>query len=410
MLLRARVVLPLSQPPIKNGFVRVVKNRVTTVGVWADAPDEPVIDLGEVILLPGLVNAHCHLDYTDFVGAIPPPKSFTDWIDAIVDLKADVDDAAHADSWRHGADQCLRYGTTTLGNIESRPDQLPHLWLATPLRVVSFFELILFKPESNAAQAVEDVESWLTANLPPQGRAGLSPHAPYTTNADLLEACSRKARLLAIHLAESADEHEMFCHGRGRMFERLASAGRVNSDCGFNSPIAHAAAHGILRASTLAIHANYLSETDVKQLAKSRASVVHCPRSHEYFRHEPFNEAGLSKAGVNLCLGTDSLATTREREAELSLFDEMRLHAVSFPSLTAETILRRTTLNAAAALGMGGEVGEISEGAFADLITVPFAGNADGAVEAVVRHAGRVQAVMVDGQWEVPPPSLPARE
>ena len=410
MLLRARVVLPLSQPPIEDGFVRVVKNRVTTVGSWADAPDEPANDLGEVILLPGLVNAHGHLDYTDFVGAIPPPKSFTDWIDAIVDLKADVDDAAHADTWRHGADQCLRHGTTTLGNIESRPDQLPHLWPTTPLRVVSFFELILFKPESNAEQAVEDAENWLAANLPPQGRAGLSPHAPYTTNAGLLEACGRKARPLAIHLAESADEHEMFCHGRGRMFDRLASAGRDNSDCGFNSPVAHAAAHGVLRANTLAIHANYLSETDVQHLAKGEASVVHCPRSHEYFRHEPFNEAALSKAGINLCLGTDSLATTRDREAELSLFDEMRQHAVSFPSLNAETILRRTTLNAAEALGMGGEVGEISEGALADLITIPFVGNAAGAVEAVVRHGGPVQAVMVDGQWEVPPPSLAARE
>lgn len=410
MLLRARVVLRISQPPIEDGFVRVVKNRVTTVGAWADAPDEPVIDLGEVILLPGLVNAHCHLDYTDFVGAIPPPKSFTDWIDAIVDLKADVDDAAHANSWRHGADQCLRHGTTTLGNIESRPDQLPHLWPATPLRVVSFFELILFKPESNAAQAVEDAENWQAANPPPQGGVGLSPHAPYTTNTDLLETCSRKAGPLAIHLAESIDEHEMFCHGRGRMFDRLAAAGRDNSDCWFNSPIAHAAAHGVLRANTLAIHANYLSETDVQHLVKSRASVVHCPRSHEYFAHEAFNEAALSKAGINLCLGTDSLATTREREAELSLFDEMRQHAGSFPSLNAVTILHRTTLNAAAALGMVGEIGEICEGAFADLITIPFTGNVNGAVEAVVWHEGVVQSVMVDGQWEVPPPSLAARE
>lgn len=410
MLLRARVVLPLSQPPIEDGFVRVSENRIAAVGNWADAPDEPVNDLGEVILLPGLVNAHCHLDYTDFVGAIPPPKSFTDWIDAIVDLKADVDDAAHATSWRHGADQCLRYGTTTLGNIESRPDQLPHLWTTTPLRFVSFLELILFKPGSNALQAVKDAEGWLEENLPPRGHTGLSPHAPYTTNADLLRACGRTGRPMAIHLAESADEHEMFCHGRGRMINRFAESGRDNSDCGFNSPVAHAAAHGVLRENALAIHANYLVETDVEQLARSLTSVVHCPRSHEYFGHEPFGEAALSAKGINLCLGTDSLATTREADAELSLFDEMRHHAGSFPSLSAETVLCRTTLNAAAALGMRGEVGEIREEAFADLITIPFTGKCVEAVEAVVWHEGLVPSVMVDGQWEVPPPSLAARD
>ena len=143
MLLRARIVVPITQPPIADGFVRVEGNRIVEVGSWAEAENKSEAeDLGGVILLPGLVNAHCHLDYTDFVGVIPAPRSFTDWINAIVDLKADVDDAAHRESWLHGAAQCLRHGTTTLGNIETRPDLLPGLWAAMPLRVVSFLELI----------------------------------------------------------------------------------------------------------------------------------------------------------------------------------------------------------------------------------------------------------------------------
>jgi len=129
MLLRARIVLPVSQPPIADGYVRVAGDRITEVGAWADLADSTgAEDLGEVILMPGLVNAHCHLDYTDFIGAIPPQNSFTDWINALVDLKRDVDDAAHVRSWMNGAEQCLLNGITSIGNIETRPDLLPDLW------------------------------------------------------------------------------------------------------------------------------------------------------------------------------------------------------------------------------------------------------------------------------------------
>ena len=123
MLLRARIVVPVSKPPIADGFVRVEGNRITAVGQWAEAETKSAAeDLGEVLLLPGLVNAHCHLDYTDFVGAIPAPRSFTDWINAIVDLKAEVDNNAHVRSWMNGANQSLLNGITTVGNIEARLD------------------------------------------------------------------------------------------------------------------------------------------------------------------------------------------------------------------------------------------------------------------------------------------------
>ena len=176
MLLRARIVVPISQPPIADGFVRVEGNRITAVDKWVDAENKSEAeDLGEVILLPGLVNAHCHLDYTDFVGAIPAPRSFTDWINAIVDLKADVDDAAHRESWLHGAAQCLRHGTTTLGNIETRPDLLPELWAATPLRMVSFLELVVIRAHSRGRCGELDCQSQAAA----RARWFIAPRALY---------------------------------------------------------------------------------------------------------------------------------------------------------------------------------------------------------------------------------------
>ena len=148
MLLRACQIYPVSSPSIEDGFVRLDGGCISEIGPWSECSNQSEAeDLGEVILMPGLVNTPCHLDYTDFVGAIPSASSFTDWIRAIVDLKADVDDAALQASWLRGAQQCLNHGITTLGNIETRRDLLPDLWSQTPLRMVSFLEIILLQPE-----------------------------------------------------------------------------------------------------------------------------------------------------------------------------------------------------------------------------------------------------------------------
>ena len=383
--------------------MRVDGNCIIEVGAWADVKNKSeAVDLGEVILLPGLVNAHCHLDYTDFVGAIPTPRSFTDWINAIVDLKKDVDDAAHRESWLHGAAQCLRHGTTTLGNIETRPDLLPELWAATPLRVASFLELIVTRAQSDTAQAVADATNWIASHKPPSGHAGLSPHAPYTTNPDLLEACAATDLPMAMHLAESAEEDEMFRQGSGPLYERLAAAGREMADCGRGSPIAHANRSGLLSENLIAIHGNYLDNDDIHLLAENHVSLVHCPRSHAYFGHAPFRAEALRTAGVNLCLGTDSLATMRAGDAELSLFEELRAYCGAFPdSVDLETLLQCVTVNPARALGMAGQVGELAVDAFADLMTLPFDGPIEFAMEAIVNHAGPAQRVMLYGKWEV---------
>mgnify|MGYP001170902215 CR=1 FL=1 len=411
MLLRARIVVPVSKPPISDGFVRVEGNRITAVGPWAEAETKSEAeDLGEVLLLPGLVNAHCHLDYTDFVGAIPAPSSFTDWINAIVDLKADVDNNAHVRSWMNGVNQSLLNGITTVGNIETRLDLLLDLWKNGPLRMVSFIELIVMRSESDASKVVADAAEWIANHSPDSGHVGLSPHAPYTTKPNLLDACVATHLPLAIHLAESEEEEEMFRQGGGLLFDRLTGTGRDMADCGLGSPTAHVERHGVLREGTLAIHGNYLDDEDIRLLAKHRVSVVHCPRSHDYFGHAPFRAEALHAAGVNLCLGTDSLATVREVNAELSLFDELHAHREVFPNLEPEEFLRRVTTNPARALGMGGQVGELVPNAFADMVLLPYEGGAESAVDAAVSHTGPAQAVMLDGHWEVPPPSFVSLE
>ena len=106
LVLRARVVLPISRPPIGDGAVLISGNRIAAVGSWHDlAPgrESQALDLGEVMLMPGLVNAHCHLDYTNMAGEFPPPKVFTDWLKVITSTKNEWGYSDYAESWLSGA-------------------------------------------------------------------------------------------------------------------------------------------------------------------------------------------------------------------------------------------------------------------------------------------------------------------
>jgi cytosine/adenosine deaminase-related metal-dependent hydrolase len=361
-------------------------------------------------LLPGLVNAHCHLDYTGMAGQLPPPKTFLNWIPQMLAAKSAWSFSDYARSWLNGAKMLLQTGTTTVADIEAVPELLPEVWDATPLRIFSFLEMTGVRSKREPKEILGDSIEKINSLAHPRCRAGLSPHAPYSTSPELLRLCAEVAReknlRLTIHVAESADEFEMFARARGKMFDWLARNQRDNSDCGLGSPVEHLERAGILDENFLAVHANYLAENDFDLLAKRNASVVHCPRSHDYFRHEPFPLGKLLKAKVNVCLGTDSLATVRKtgnQKPELNLFDEMRAFLKMNPEISANQILQMATMNGARALGLANQIGEIFENAFADLISIPFAGKISAADEAATNFSGHVNSSMIGGEWAIAP-------
>ncbi len=412
VILRARVVLPVARPPIDDGAVLLAGNRIAAVGRWRElgaSSRAPTTDLGEVILLPGLVNAHCHLDYTVMAGLIPPPRSFTGWITSVVSLKAAWAYSDYAQSWLRGAGMLLRRGVTTVADIEAVPELLPEVCNATPLRVFSFLELTGVKSRHAPRDIVREAVETIAALPSGRGGAGLSPHAPYSTTPELLRFSGQAARKrnwrLVIHVAESAQEFDMFMHRRGEMFDWLKNQ-RDTADCGHGSPVQHLARHGLLADNLLAVHVNYLGDGDAALLGERHVSVVHCPRSHAYFRHRRFPWQVLADAGVNICLGTDSLASIQRWPhvpPELDLFAEMKSFAANHPEVSPDTILKMATLNGAQALGRSGDLGELSAHALADLIAIPFSGPAADVGEAVVHHAGAVAAVMIDGKWVIHP-------
>ena len=173
------------------------------------------------------------------------------------------------------------------------------------------------------------------------------------------ETARKRNWRLSTHVAESAEEFEMFTQGRGEMFDWLRRNQRDMSDCGRGSPVQHLERNGLLNENLLAVHVNFLGQDDASLLGKQKVSVVHCPRSHDFFGHQPFPREELVATGVNLCLGTDSLATVRKRLApwnkrlgnsgsyecystgrdqplELNLFEEMRAFAANHPALSPE--------------------------------------------------------------------------
>ena len=406
MILQSRAIWAGKGNLIADGAVRVRGKRIAEVGARREmAPEagEPVVDLGDSIIFPAFINAHCHLDYSGLAGELSPGTSFADWLAQIVSIKQSLTHDDHETAWLVGADMLLSTGCGTVANIESVPGMYASMAPQTPLQVCPFIELIAYHSEDET-DAIELAQSELVANKPLALRVGVSPHAPYTMTPEGLNALAMFAdeHLLpmSIHLAESNDEWDMFAHGAGPLYETMSSLGRVMDDCGKGTPVQHLAKAAGFSKNTLVVHANRLIDADVEILQRVGANVVHCPRSHAWFRHANFDYNRLAKAGVNICLGTDSLASTGGETAVtgLSIFSEMQEFSRNYPQLSCEDLLQMATVNGAVALGLGNEVGVLKEGFIANMAVIPYSDIVSNVPEAIVQHDCPVGMLMIEGK------------
>ena len=395
MILRARVVVTMDGLPIENGIVTLEGNQIVEVRQFnplTDILSEEIVDLGEHALLPGLINAHCHLDYTCLRGRIENRESFTDWIRAINAAKAQLTPAGYLSSISAGFAEALRFGTTSIVNFEACPDLI--IRIAAPIRTWWLPELIDVRDPNRPEQMVGLAMGFVSA---PKNR-GLAPHAPFTASLDLYRRCREVARehnlLLSTHLAESREEFSMFRDASGPLYEFMKEIGRDMRDCGNQTPLGYLLEQIALDECWLVVHLNELVESDFDLLAESTTKfhVVHCPRSHRYFDHSPFQLERLRELGFNICLGTDSLASNDD----LSLFAEMRAVRRDHPALSAREVLEMVTINPARALDRQALLGQIKPGFLADMITVPLTGQAD-VFEEIVAFDQAVPWRMVDG-------------
>jgi cytosine/adenosine deaminase-related metal-dependent hydrolase len=404
MIIRARQVVTMDGPPIENGGVAIEGNRIVAVGTvpdlqWVSAG--PVLDLGEQVLLPGLINAHCHLDYTMMRGAINAPKQFTAWVQRINALKRSLDSTDYLNAIQRGFAELLRWGTTSVCNIEAFPELMVHLG-RSPLRTWWFYEMFDIRHRSTTDDVVAGALAFFQHRANSLDSFGLNPHAPYTASLDLYHlanACASSFTMpLTTHLAESTEEYQMFRYGAGALHDFMDSLQRPMKDCGRTSPFGHLWRNGAVGPQWLLVHMNTLVEDDFQTLAElprgSGPHIVHCPGSHRYFSHPPFPAHRLHELGMNLCLATDSLASTES----LSLFEEMRMFRRTEPWLHPEELLRMVTVNPARALRRRGQLGKIAPGALADLIALPAPGTLGGVYEDIVNYDKPVSWMMIDGQ------------
>jgi cytosine/adenosine deaminase-related metal-dependent hydrolase len=425
MIIRARTVVTMDAAPIDNGAVAVSEGRIVDVGKFDELKTRnagQIIDLGEQALLPGLINAHCHLDYTCLRGKIPPPKTFADWIRAINAEKARLSPKDYLPSINAGFAEAKRFGTTTVANLTAFPDLIPQIH--APIRTWWFPELIDVRAPKHANEIVDlaieslrQARSELVLSAAEGGAPwGLAPHALFTASRNLYERCEEIARrenlLLTTHLAESREEMEMFRDASGPLYEFMKGIGRPMDDCGNETPLERfldligrggspnrPQAIGVNRPypSWIIAHLNKVAESDFELLERSKRQfhVVHSPRSHGYFKHSQFPFKRLHSLRFNICLGTDSLASNEN----LSLFAEMRAFQRSEPGISPDEILKMATVNPAMALHREKMIGRIRAGFCADLIAIPCS-QEDDLFEEIVRFDGQVDSVMVNGKLQ----------
>jgi cytosine/adenosine deaminase-related metal-dependent hydrolase len=403
MILRARIVVPISAAPIDDGAVVVSGNTIAAVGSFAEisaAHAGEVIDLGDRVLMPGLVNAHCHLDYSMMRRAIQPQRSFTGWIQRINALKRTLGPDDYRAAIERGLAELQRWGTTTVANIESFPELLTEM-PASPLRTWWFLEMIDLRHLVPTEEVVSGTLAFFETQSSHLGGFGLSPHAPYTASGPLYELASQAAEKLRMpvmtHVAESREEWEMFRHARGELYEFMLRLDRWMEDCHQGrTPLQHVFNHTAFGSHWILAHMNELDDEDLTLLAsiprRERPSIVHCPGSHRYFRHAPFRLAKLLELRINVCLGTDSLASTHS----LSMFAEMRMLAEQESWLHPADIVAMATLHGARALNIN--AGKIEPGALADLIAIPHDATVSNVHAAILANRQPVAWMMIDGK------------
>jgi 5-methylthioadenosine/S-adenosylhomocysteine deaminase len=373
--------------------VEVRGGRILRVGraqeaqAWRSDGAKPAdrIDLGPAAILPGLVNAHSHLELSLLRGFCEE-LDFFQWIRKLTDAKYQrLDRADFRASARWGALEALRAGITTLGDAADQGDVLDAL-LESGQRGIVFQEV--FGPDPSAAEASEkDLERALDscqARATPRVRLGISPHAPYTVSPALFRRitalCLKRGLPMAVHAAESRWERSFVEEGKGPFADYLRQRSIPWRAPGL-STIGYLASLGVLEAKPLLIHAIDVSAEDLDNVQRSGAAIAHCPKSNAKLCHGVAPLCEFLAKGIRTGLGTDSVASNNGcdllEEARCALlFQRARPGAASLPLglLDARALLRLATLGGAEALGLAAEIGSLEPGKSADLIAVDLSG------------------------------------
>jgi cytosine/adenosine deaminase-related metal-dependent hydrolase len=387
---------------LRDGVVTVEAGRIVSVGPFTSG--QKVRDLGDVAVLPGLVNAHTHLEFSDLAAPLGKPgMSLPAWIRAVIDWRQSNPPSSVA--IERGLDESAAAGVTTLGEIGTQGRWTNKL--VPPIDVTVFEETIA--PTAERETAVLDITEQFASSPAGAWHRGISPHAPYTLTQHaferLVSLAERYQLPLAMHLAESREELEYLAAATGPFADLFGSLNirPTRADRGSLTRPLHYLERLANAPRSLVIHGNYLAGDEIDLIARhaSRMSVVYCPRTHAYFEHAPHPLPRLLEAGCVVALGTDSRASN----PDVALLDEMRLVARQFPQLPPAMVLRLGTLSGAQSFGIASHTGSLEPGKDANLAVVALGdGSASDPFESLFASALPVVATCFRGEWLTNPP------
>jgi cytosine/adenosine deaminase-related metal-dependent hydrolase len=401
--LRARYVFPVDRPPIENGAITI--DRGSILGVGRHLGEADAIDLGDVAVIPGLVNAHTHLEFSDLKQPLGEPRMpLTWWIREVIKHRAATDalkesasstTGASLDPIRVGSEESARWGVTTIGNITSGLGSC----YPSSLDCAQYLELRGMR-KGDVEHAISEATEFIggrTDNL----HFGLSPHAPYSVHRDLfswsLTLAAQTRVPLVMHLAESREELEFLLTSRGPFRDLLEERGWWEGGAiGLGlRPIDYLQQLAALPHS-IVVHGNYLNPAEITLVAehRDRMTIVRCPRTNAYFGHHPPSLGLMLETGMRIALGTDSRASN----PDLDLRKEMQL-LVERSEVSPEQALRLGTINGAIAMGLHKECGTISPGKSANFAILQLPNRAAADPDDVLFDAeARVVATMCRGR------------
>ncbi|RUL87211.1 amidohydrolase family protein [Tautonia sociabilis] len=385
LTLACRFAFPVEGDPVPDARVTIRSGRILAVEPAAPGTRAADIDLGNIAILPGFVNAHTHLELSP-LGGEPDrddpeswPEDEIDWLRRVIAHRRDRAAEALRSAVDRNLDEAIRAGTTLLADTATAGLSWPAV-SAAPLRAVVFAELIGLR-RMRGLETNRHAWDWIGSIGPAEqvvanARPGLSPHAPYSTAGWLYHRSASSGMPLSTHLAELPEELELLRSRSGRLRRFLEDLGAWDDEWEPLSPEpADYVRQGALRqADWIIAHGTYLEPDDFWQLRPEaapdghRVAVAYCPRTHARFGHRPHPFRQMLEHGVVVCLGTDSRASA----PSLAILDEIRFLRRRDPSLSGQLLLTMGTLFGAWALRADTVTGSLKPGKSADLALVPL--------------------------------------
>lgn len=384
---RAAWILPIDQPPIRDGVIEVGDGIIRSIQPDFRRPMPGSRDLGNVALLPGLVNAHTHLELSWLRGRVPPANRFTDWVKTLVAIRRGTEQAITPEvvaPVRDAIGELRASGTVAVGDITNSLAAVEPM-LDAGLRGVVFHELLGFQERDGAL--VESTREGRAAAARGGVRVSLAPHAPYSTSVELFKAIRHAVNqsdcpIMSVHLGESVEEVELLATGSGPWRGMLETIGVWRDDweipgCG---PVQFLDRHGVIDSRTIVVHGVQFDAAALARLAEIGATLVTCPRSNRWVGAGYPPVERFYQSGVPVAVGTDSLASVED----LNLFSELKTMRWLAPQVAARQLLASATTIGARALGLDAEIGTLTPGKAAEIIAVSLPDAVDNVEEYLV--------------------------